>query len=110
MPNKTEKEANTCSVKERIMQVKQPTGDYLTDQAVWLVLTDEAEAINPRVTLHVLINYLMGLHAKWHSDFAKVKFLGIYNACTDTVYQLKVSDIDPKVIKTVNIKVIGYDK
>ena len=29
MPSKTEKAENTCSVKERIMQVKQPTGGYL---------------------------------------------------------------------------------
>ena len=96
--------------KEFTNKINYGTCDYLTDQAVWLVLTAEAETINTKVTLHVLINYLMGLHAKWHSDFAKVKFLGIYNARTDTAYQLKVSDIDSEVIKTVNTKVIGYDK
>ena len=96
--------------KEFTNKINYGTCDYLTDQAVWLVLTAKAETINPKVTLHVLINYLMGLHAKWHSDFAKVKFLGIYNARTDMVYQLKVSDINPEVIKTVNTKVIGYDK
>ena len=97
-------------LKEFTNKINSGTCDYLTDQAVWLVLTDKTETISPKVTLHALINYLMGLHAKWHDDFAKVKFLGIYNARTDTVYQLKVSDIDPKVIKTVNTKVIGYDK
>lgn len=51
----------------------------------------------------------MGIHSD--KDRLKlVKYLGIYNYRTNTVYRLEISKIDPNIIDEVNTSIIGYDE
>lgn len=83
-------------------------GDFLTEDTLW----DFKVTKNPpkkEHSLQLLIYYLMAkrsIHIE--KAFESLKYLGIYNPRLQSVYQLALSDISPKIINTVEKDVIGY--
>lgn len=81
-------------------------GEFLTPN---MVLELNASTTQPtrEQTLRLLLSWRMGLYSI-HPDYGKVKYLGIYNALTNTLYQYDVSAIPEETIIAVDTKVIGY--
>ena len=83
--------------------------NYVTTDTVWAIIGGKHAKLGQNLTLKLLIEYLMGLHSN-KDRFKAIKYLGIYNYRTDTVYRLEISKIDPDIIDEVNTSIIGYDK
>lgn len=82
--------------------------EYLSEDTIWSITKGNTKS-SQKLTLELLIEYLMGMHSK-KEQFESVKYLGIYNYRADTVYRLEISQIDPDIIDEVNTSIIGYDK
>lgn len=81
-------------------------GEFLTPNMV-LELNASPEKPTRAQTLRLLLSWRMGLYSI-HPDYGKVKYLGIYNALTNTLYQYDVSAIPDETIIAVDTKIIGY--
>lgn len=81
-------------------------GDFLTKDTLWDFKVSR-EPLNSRQTLQVLIYWRMGLHSI-HKEYQSVKYLGIYNPRSNTVYRINVNRISDQVIRKVDKDVIGY--
>ena len=81
-------------------------GDFLTEDTLWdfKVIKNEPSSKN---TLQLLVYYLMGLHSI-HSEYKKIKYLGIYNPRANIVYKYPVSSIPNSIVKEIEQTVIGY--
>lgn len=81
-------------------------GDFTTSDTLWefKVLRTKPKKEH---TLQLLMYWRMGLHSV-HSEFKKIKYLGIYNPRTNMVYRIAVDRISPNVIYEVEKEVIGY--
>lgn len=81
-------------------------GDFTTADTLWdfKVLKD---SIKPKHTLQLLMYWRMGLHSE-HREFKKIKYLGIYNPRSNTVFRIAISKIPKDVITAVEHEVIGY--
>lgn len=82
--------------------------EYLSKDTIWSITKGYTKS-SQKLTLELLIEYLVGMHIK-KEQFKSIKYLGIYNYRTDTVYRLEISKIDPDIIDEVNTSIIGYDK
>lgn len=86
--------------------VRAGDGDFLTADTLW----DFKVSKNPPTkdhTLQLLMYWRMGLHSI-HPAFRSVRFLGIFNPRTNTVYRIAVEDIPDDIIALVEADVIGY--
>ena len=81
-------------------------GDFLTADTLWdfKVLSSPPKSTH---TLQVLVYYIMGIHSV-HSEFKRIKRLGIFNPRLNNVYLLDIDLLPADVIKTVETEVIGY--
>ncbi len=81
-------------------------GDFLTKDTLW-----DFKAVRKRPdknhTLQLLVYYILGLHST-HSEFEKIKKLGIFNPLLNATYEIYVSDIDDETFQKVSREVIGY--
>ena len=81
--------------------------DYLTKN----YLIDLKVSVKPPTknhTLQVLIYYLMGMHSLNSKDFLNVENIALFNPRLNTLYSIKINDIDKDIINTVKTSVIGY--
>lgn len=82
------------------------TGEFLTnDMILELAMSDKPP--RPSQTLKLLLSWRLGLYSV-HNTYGRIKYLGIYNVKTDTLYQYDVSAIPDETIIAVDTKVIGY--
>lgn len=81
-------------------------GDFLTEDTLWDFKVSKQKLAN-KYTLQLLMYWRMGLHSV-HPEYAKVKYLGVYNPRQNLVYRLAVDDIPADVIEEVERDVIGY--
>lgn len=82
--------------------------EYLSKDTIWSITNGHTRS-SQKLTLELLIEYLMGMHSK-KEQFKSVKYLGIYNYQSDTVYRLEISQIDSDIIDEVKTSIIGYDE
>lgn len=82
---------------------------YLTDDAFYLTIASNEEVFDQKVTLKLLIYYIMGLHGYDNADFKRLQYLSVYDFYTNSVYQIAIKNIDQRIINTVSNDVIGYD-
>lgn len=81
-------------------------GDFITKDTLWDFKTTKEKPKRDH-TLQLLVYWRMGLRSEYQ-ELKKIKYLGIYNPRTNTVYRIDVSNINGGVISEVESKIIGY--
>lgn len=81
-------------------------GDFITKDTLWDFKVSNTPPKKEH-TLQLLIYWRMGLHSIY-SEFQRIKYLGIYNPRTNTIYKTKVSDIPETLIAYTEKEIIGY--
>lgn len=81
-------------------------GDFLTKDTLWDFKVSKNKPTTKN-TMQILVYWRMGLHSV-HSEYKKVKYLGIYNPRLNVVYRHPVGTIPKEVIREVDREVIGY--
>ncbi|WP_236702433.1 MULTISPECIES: hypothetical protein [Bacillaceae] len=81
-------------------------GDFLTEDTLWDFKVSKSKPTNKH-TLQLLMYYLLGIHSI-HSEFERIKRLGIFNPRLNKVSLLPVENISEEVIDLVKTNVIGY--
>lgn len=81
-------------------------GDFTTADTLWDFKVSKAP-IKKEHTLQLLMYWRMGLHSI-HSEFERIKYLGIYNPRMNIASRLAVADISTDVIGEVEQEVIVY--
>lgn len=81
-------------------------GDYLTNDTIWDYKVSQAP-IKKEHTLQLLMYWIMGLHSV-HPEYKDVRYLGIYNPRSNTIYRICVDDIPPETIAAVERDVLCY--
>jgi hypothetical protein len=82
--------------------------DYLTVDTLWDFKVTKRERPTSQETLQLLVYYIMGLHSLKHTDFERVKYLGIFNPRYNTIYRCAIDKIDKETIRAVEERVIRY--
>lgn len=83
-------------------------GDFITKDTLWDFKTSK-QKLQSKHTLQLLMYWRMGLHSV-HPEYKSIRYLGIFNPRTNTVYRIDINNIPAHVIDEVEGKVIGYDK
>ena len=81
-------------------------GDFITKDTLWDFKTTKEKPKSDH-TLQLLVYWRMGLRSEYQ-ELKKIKYLGIYNPRTNTVYRIDVSNINGGVISEVESRIIGY--
>lgn len=79
-------------------------GDFITEGVIWDFKT--VKKITSKHSLQILIYYLMGKHSS-QKIFNSIHSVGFFNSRTNQVITLKISKIDPAILKEVE-GIIGY--
>lgn len=81
-------------------------GDYLTKDTLWDFKVSKYDP-KPNHTLQLLVYYIMGTNST-HTEFYRIKKLGIYNPRMNKAYTIDIASVPDNVIEEVSTNVIGY--
>lgn len=81
-------------------------GDLIADNTLW-DLKCYSQRLSPVWALQVLVYYILGMHSS-ADYYHKIKYIGIFNPCSNIAYRLAVKNISNKVKYKVSNQVIGY--
>jgi hypothetical protein len=81
-------------------------GDFLTGDCLWDFKVSVKKPTKAH-TLQILMYFILGKHSK-KPEFKDIDKIGIFNPRLNTVFQMKISDIDKDILNQVEFNVIGY--
>ena len=81
-------------------------GDFMTKDTMWDFKVSKAEPKNDH-TLQLLMYWIMGQHSG-QEIYKGIDKIGIFNPRLNTAYILKIADIPPELIATIEQEVICY--
>lgn len=82
-------------------------GDFLTSDTLWDFKVSKY-GLSSKHTLQLFMYWRMGLHSI-HSEYEKVRYIGVYNPRLNIVYRLDVRVIPAFLVQFLEATVIGYD-
>lgn len=82
-------------------------GDFLTSDTLWDFKVSKY-GLSSKHTLQLFMYWRMGLHSI-HPEYKQVRYIGVYNPRSNTVYRLDVRVIPAVLVQYLEVVVIGYD-